>query len=741
MKQITLILIAVFFTNICQTQNTINNASFETSDGQGGVNLWGKRPTTAQDASVFYTNNHSYKLNADTNQYSYYGIDPTTIEVGREYTISIWTKTQNYASNEYAYWRYVNLDINEVQASAIDLNTNTTQDWTHKEWNFYPRSTDARLDLYWTTTSGTLWVDDISMHKKDRVVEKIHALPEPWRLNIGDNDTGELFVELHDSDDLRVSNATDEITFVNLDPTILTLDSPTIVNAVYGKASLQFSGTNTPGIGRIEIQSEALRDTIQISNREKLMPDNFFHIGTMLYAWGNETQDTEMLQDLENLGMNIIFPINGPPEDMVSIMNTIQTTNSNIKVIAQTNLTNSNEENYFEPTRRWDDAVAKAQEYTDLFTPFGDILYGYRLSDEPNLDLPHHRVAYHSNALYAADPTRQAITIDASAYYLTHNNMRIRNNDFKLTYIYPFNVFNPIGTYPFDYNGVVDSETAFEYLSNYDNKPWFHMIQSWTSEALPPYKRWPIPEEMKQQAYSAVSFGAKGIYYFFYHDLPGHPQEIRGIVEAGYPTVHRQLWQPAQQINWNLRNNERVFIEGVHSASSTFASSTNTNVRIADFELSEPNGKYIMLVNRDALNTTSATLNISVPDIDSFENKFDNGGTIVDYNSNLLDVELLPGDAMLIQLKNSALSINDYDESLAFSCYPNPAKKNININWKVKNDVDISIYSVLGQVLHHKIYDNMTQSTSINVENYHSGVYFIVLQSKGNSVVKKIVVE
>ena len=222
------------------------------------------------------------------------------------------------------YWRYVNFSGGGLQFPPFDMNNITDSSWTYYEWDFYPTSDDARLDIYWAASQGRFWIDDVSMQLKERSVVSIYSLPEPWRLNIGDQDTCNILVELRDSSNLRVSNGQSQITFVNLDPNILTLVSPTVVNSVFGKAECQCIGTAIAGIGRIEIQSGNLRDTLWISNREKHMPDDFFHIGTWLFASTNSADNQDLIEDLDSLGMNVVFPINGGTAATLSFLNAIQ---------------------------------------------------------------------------------------------------------------------------------------------------------------------------------------------------------------------------------------------------------------------------------------------------------------------------------------------------------------------------------------------------------------------------------
>lgn len=729
----------LMFTLPMKAQNTLQNPSFETSDGQGGVANWQKRPATWQDNQVFHSGSHAYRIDPGTNQYTFYHIEPDSILVGREYTLSAWTKTKNQNTNAAVYWRYINFTEGGNQFAPFDMNNLTDTTWTYVEWDFYPDNNDARLDIFWNFSEGNFWIDDISMRLKERSLSQIHALPEPWRLNIGDQDTCTIFVELQDAAGFQVSNASNEVVFNNLNPEILTLISPDTVQAVFGKTSTKLIGTNTAGMGRIEIQSGDLRDTLWISNREKYVHDEFFHIGTMLFGSVLTNENRQLIDDLDSIGINIVFPINGGTTANLNLLETIQAEEKNIKVIAQTHFINAAAETFY-PQKDWAGAVAKAQEYADLFSPFDTLLYGYRLSDEPDNEFHHHRVAFHSNALYAADPDRQAVTIDAWAFHLTERNMRIRNNDFKMTYLYPFNANTPLGIYPFDYGGL-DSETAFDSLNHYDNKPWFHMVQSFTMDLNPPIKRWPEAAEMKLQAYSAVSFGAKGIYYFFYHDIPGHPQEIRGLTESGFPIVHRQLWQPARDINWNLRHNERVFLKGIHSAESNFATSDNALIRIADFELDETNGKYIMLVNRNALDTIEAELEILATGIDMVENKFSTGGEILDFENGMLQVKIHPGDAMLINLQAEILGLNHMQTiDNQMSVFPNPSTDRVHIQLeKPIQNGHLWLSDASGKIVFSRKITG--QGYSFSVKDFPKGTYFLSLELEVGFLVEQVLIK
>lgn len=79
----------------------------------------------------------------------------------------------------------------------------------------------------------------------------------------------------------------------------------------------------------------------------------------------------------------------------------------------------------------------------------------------------------------------------------------------------------------------------------------------------------------------------------------------------------------------------------------------------------------------------------------------------------------------------STLSL-DQNDSFLISIYPNPTQNVININTKLNVD-KIEVYDILGSKI------NQTYSTTIDLSQYRSGIYFLVIYSNSNQISKKII--
>jgi hypothetical protein len=83
-------------------------------------------------------------------------------------------------------------------------------------------------------------------------------------------------------------------------------------------------------------------------------------------------------------------------------------------------------------------------------------------------------------------------------------------------------------------------------------------------------------------------------------------------------------------------------------------------------------------------------------------------------------------------------SINEYNQSNTFFIFPNPADKSITIdigNW-TKNPT-ITIYNVFGQEIEHKTVSE--QSTSFDIDNLSSGIYFLTVMTDKHIARQKFV--
>jgi hypothetical protein len=87
------------------------------------------------------------------------------------------------------------------------------------------------------------------------------------------------------------------------------------------------------------------------------------------------------------------------------------------------------------------------------------------------------------------------------------------------------------------------------------------------------------------------------------------------------------------------------------------------------------------------------------------------------------------------QVWHSNLSANDFI-NLKVNIYPNPAKKSITISG-LNEEATIEIYNSLGAKL---IDTKFIGETKLNID-FPSGIYFAKINSGGQSIVKKIILE
>ena len=83
-------------------------------------------------------------------------------------------------------------------------------------------------------------------------------------------------------------------------------------------------------------------------------------------------------------------------------------------------------------------------------------------------------------------------------------------------------------------------------------------------------------------------------------------------------------------------------------------------------------------------------------------------------------------------------AVNETTLENYFTICPNPASSNFTIRSHLQY-VQVEIYSILGEKKETVVVGD--EQSTINIENYSSGVYFVKLQSERGSVVRKLVVE
>lgn len=98
-------------------------------------------------------------------------------------------------------------------------------------------------------------------------------------------------------------------------------------------------------------------------------------------------------------------------------------------------------------------------------------------------------------------------------------------------------------------------------------------------------------------------------------------------------------------------------------------------------------------------------------------------------------------DVYILKLNQSLnVGINMNNEPNYFNVYPNPTTKKITIDLgEVRTDLKAILTNSLGQVVLTKHY---TCTNIVNLDlNYPKGIYFLSLESHGELISKKIVIE
>lgn len=86
-------------------------------------------------------------------------------------------------------------------------------------------------------------------------------------------------------------------------------------------------------------------------------------------------------------------------------------------------------------------------------------------------------------------------------------------------------------------------------------------------------------------------------------------------------------------------------------------------------------------------------------------------------------------------------TFEEVEEKEVFSIYPNPGIHEVNISLTEdmikESSVNIGVYNSLGQ----KVFTSLTQSliTTINVSEYHEGIYYIEIVSRNKRWVKELI--
>ncbi|UCH36353.1 MAG: hypothetical protein JSV65_08365 [Armatimonadota bacterium] len=155
-----------------------------------------------------------------------------------------------------------------------------------------------------------------------------------------------------------------------------------------------------------------------------------------------------------------------------------------------------------------------------------DSLLRYQIRDEPPPDaVPNWLMV--RRILAAVDPSRPAFSCFNNPDALARANERGDLSEAVFD-IYPHGV----GTPPQSLGGFLPALDRFSDAAG-DAAPW-PVLQSF---AKPEAWRYPSPQELRAVTYLSLAAGAKGMFYFLYQSMPGHPEKLEGLIHPdGRPT-------------------------------------------------------------------------------------------------------------------------------------------------------------------------------------------------------------
>ncbi|GAB4039470.1 carbohydrate binding domain-containing protein [Spirosoma gilvum] len=742
-------------------QNLIQNGSFEELDQAGNPQHWNYRPNRT---IIDYTQHHgagekAWKILADESGSNVFQLLTSTLQPDIEYTLSAWVKTQALQGGTHKIalqFRQQNFDV------WTPTRLEGTNDWTRISVNFTPLSTAAgSIYLHFDFLQGTAWVDEVNLEEtRDRTPSKIISKAKPFRLQPAQLST--VSATLVDPMNSVVTSATGSVTFTNLDPTIVSITGSSVGELHGGIAQIKLTAGQSNGLARIRvIYEDRLVDTIRLLNAPDYQHNRIFPLGVYMFAReDSRTYYKKLVNDLADLGINMAFLRN--PDFGDQFFDALEQAGSNIKVIAETTLgfrpdlfkCGYTEKNgYFND---WQAGIAFAGSYSNIgrFKNRAN-LYGYMLQDEPSLEHEMNTIGMHRNLLYSIDPMRDGFTIDASDTLYIDRDRRITNPSINFFHRYTFHHNTPIGTvadYPGFEGQLLSHEKGLSFLRNkYPDKPFWLLVQSLKTTAPDTQLedlRYPTAAEMKYQAYIALSYNAKGLFYFVYQDFPQHPEKFEAIIEAGPTIQHKPLWAPISEINQKINKTANIFLNAVWKETTQALTTSDRMVRIAEFNLD--GNTYFFVVNRKLQNNTQASLTFD-RNVQSVTDLFDSNQLIPKATRDgQYSINLKPGDAMLLKVDYQSpteMLTLEKRSSGRITSFPNPFKSTTQIEYELPKSgmVNLSIIDVTGKIIKKLIENEFkqagTHSFYFDGSNYPKGVYFSLIEGPGFTGSTKMILD
>lgn len=93
--------------------------------------------------------------------------------------------------------------------------------------------------------------------------------------------------------------------------------------------------------------------------------------------------------------------------------------------------------------------------------------------------------------------------------------------------------------------------------------------------------------------------------------------------------------------------------------------------------------------------------------------------------------------SQIIIIEPGSIGINENASVAEFKVYPNPVKTNLLLESSLENPVDLDVYSVEGSLVFSNTYTRLP--TSINVEHFPPGVYFLSIRTGASVCMKKFI--
>jgi hypothetical protein len=97
-----------------------------------------------------------------------------------------------------------------------------------------------------------------------------------------------------------------------------------------------------------------------------------------------------------------------------------------------------------------------------------------------------------------------------------------------------------------------------------------------------------------------------------------------------------------------------------------------------------------------------------------------------------------------ISYTSSGVGINTIESIKDFMLYPNPADKQLNINFhsEESQDLNCDIFSIEGKIVHHEIFTNVNGlvNKTLNINNLTSGMYFVQLSNNKKEIARQKII-